>query len=175
MAMSGSGVKTDALANYGTNSANAAGAVNELNPIYSQMATGDDGLTPQQKADALTASSQSTGGGVASAVGQGGLLAARTGNAGGATAAIDDAARTAGVTNSANALNVQNQSDAIARQNQATGLNGLNSIYDEANGQADASLNTANNTQPSFLQRLASGAVGAAGMAAPTIGKAFHI
>ena len=152
--MGSSGVKGDALANYGTNSANAAGALNTINPIYSQLASGTVGYTPQEKSDMLTSSAQSLGGGVSAATGAGGLLAARTGNAGGATAAIDDAARSAGVTQSQNALNVQNQSDQLATQNQRVGLSGLNSIYGDANGQADASLNTANNTQPSFLKQL---------------------
>jgi hypothetical protein len=163
MGMSGSGVKTDALANYGTNSNNAAGALNTINPIYSSMATNPQGLTPIQKANALTASSQSAGGGVASAVGQGGLLAARTGNAGGATAALDDAARSADVTNSKNALDVQNQSDQLATQNQRIGLAGLNGIYDESNNQANASLNTATNVQPNFWQKLALQGVQSAG------------
>src|SRR5258708_6753022 len=133
------------------------------------MATNPKGYTPIQKANALTASSQSAGGGVASAVGQGGLLAARTGNAGGATAALDDAARSADVTNSKNALDIQNQSDALATQNKRIGLAGLNGIYDQANGQADASLNTANQVQPSFWQKLALQGVQSAGQ----VGSAF--
>jgi hypothetical protein len=161
--MGSSGVKKDALALSGTNSNTANSALSTINPIYSQMATGTDGLTAQQKANALTASSESAGGGVASAVGQGGLLAARTGNAGGATAALDDASRMAGVTNSKNALDVQNQSDALARMNQQTGLSGLNGIYAEANGQANANLNTASNVQPGFLQKLALQGAQAAG------------
>jgi hypothetical protein len=155
MGMSGSGVKKDAFSNYGTNASTASGAVGTLNPIYSSMATNPEGLTPIQKANALTASSESAGGGVASAVGQGGLMAARTGNVGGATAALDDASRMADVTNSKNALDVQNQSDQLATQNKRVGLAGLNGIYDESNGQANASLNTANNAQPSFLKQLA--------------------
>jgi hypothetical protein len=169
MGMSGSGVKKDALANYGTNSGNAASALSTINPIYSSMATHPEGYTPIQKADALTASSQSAGGGVASAVGQGGLLAARTGNAGAPTAALDDAARSAEVTNSKNALDVQNQSDQLATQNQRIGLAGLNGIYQDANQQADASLNTANQVQPSFMKtallQMMSNGQKAAGMA----------
>src|SRR5258708_9691735 len=133
------------------------------------MATNPKGYTPIQKANALTASSQSAGGGVASAVGQGGLLAARTGNAGGATAALDDAARSADVTNSKNALDVQNQSDQLATQNKRIGLAALNDIYNEANGQADASLNTANQTQPSFWSTLAPQGV----QSARQVGSAF--
>lgn len=164
--MGTSPVQAPALANYNTNAATAAGALNTINPIYSQMATGTDGLTQQQMGNALTASSQSAGGGMASAVGQGGLLAARTGNAGGAAAAVDDAARTAGVTNSKNALDVQNESDAIARANQSQGLAGMNSIYNDANGQADASLNTANNVAKPFWQTALLQGMQSAGQAA---------
>lgn len=155
MGVSSSGVKTDALANYGTNSANAATALGTINPIYSKMAAGGMGYTPQQKADQLTASSQAGGGGVAAAVGQGGLDAARTGNAGGTAAALDDASRNAVAQQSSDALGVQNRSDDLATENQRVGLSGLNSIYSGSNQQADASLNTANNTQPSFLKQLA--------------------
>lgn len=160
MAISGSGVKKDAFANYGTNAANAAGALDTINPIYSKLATGTVGYTPQQKADQLTASGQSLGGGVAAAVGQGGLEAARTGNAGGSAAALDDAAHNAATVQSSNALDVQNRSDDLATQNQRVGLGGLSSIYSGANQQADASLNTANNVQPGFLKTLANTALG---------------
>jgi hypothetical protein len=164
-------VKKDALALSGTNSNNAANALSTINPIYSKMATGTVGLAPQQKADALTASAQANGGGMASAVGQGGLYAARTGNAGAATAAIDDAARSAGVQSSKDALDVQNQSDQLAQQNQRIGLAGLNGIYQDATGQADAALNTANQAQPSFLSKLALTGVQAAGQAAGAFAK----
>ena len=151
---SGSGVKTDAFQNYGTNAGTAAGALSTVNPIYSKLATGTVGLTPQQQSNALTASGQSLGGGVASAVGQGDLMAARTGNVGGYTAALDDASRQAGVQQSSNALGVQNQSDQIARQNQQIGLGGLSGIYNDANGQANQSLQVANQAQPGFFSKL---------------------
>lgn len=163
--MGSNNVKDKALNNSDVNAANAANALSTINPIYSQMAQGNMGLTDQQKANALTASGQSLGGGVSSAVGQGGLYAARTGNAGAATAALDDAARQAQVQQSQNALDIQNQSDAIARANQAQGLSGLNQIYAESNGQATANLNTANNAQKPWWQTALAGAAGGAGMA----------
>lgn len=144
MAISASGVEKNALANSANAVNQSTAAYNTVNPIYSAMATAPQGFTPTQKANMLTASSQSGGGGVASAVGQGGLYAARTGQAGGATAALDDAARSAGVTNSSNALNVQNESDQLATQNQRIGLSGLNGIYNDANSTATNDLNTAN-------------------------------
>jgi hypothetical protein len=147
MAMSGSGVEKNALNNSGQAVGQATTAYNTVNPIYSAMAKDPQGLTPVEKANSLTASEQSTGGGVASAVGQGGLMAARTGNAGGATAALDDASRMAGVTNSANALDVQNRSDQLATQNQRLGLAGVNGIYQDANKTGEGYLNIADSSQ----------------------------
>lgn len=161
MAMSGSGVEKNALANSAQSEGQATTALDTINPIYSKLATGTQGYTPQQKADQLTASSQSLGGGVAGAVGQGGLLAARTGNAGGATAALDDASRSAGATESGNALDIQNQSDQLASQNQRIGLSGLNSIYSDANRTGANYLDIANSSQ----QATAKNKMGYIGMA----------
>lgn len=144
MAMSGSGVEKDALAASGTAQNQAAGAYGTLNPIYTQEATNPQGFTQQQTANQLTASAQNLGGGVAADVGQGALLAARTNNAGGATAAIDAAAHGAQAQQSENALGVQNQSAMLARQQQQQGLAGLNGIYDDANRTGGDYLNTAN-------------------------------
>lgn len=155
-----SGIEKNALAQSGTNSTTAAGALGAINPIYQNLATGTAGYTPTQKANALTSSSQALGGGVASAVGQGGLLAARTGNAGGAAAALDDASRQAGVQQGANALDVQQQSDQLAHQNQQIGLSGLNSIYQGANGQTTSALNAASGAPQPFAKQLLNTAVG---------------
>jgi hypothetical protein len=148
---------------------NAQQAFNQVNPIYAQLAQGNTGLTDQQKTDALTASGQSLGGGLASAVGQGGLMAARTGNAGGATAALDDAARQAAVQQSQNALAVQNQDAALKEQNRQIGLAGLNGIYNTGTGAQTSNLNTSvsagNSQKPSFWQNLAGGALGGASAA----------
>lgn len=161
MAISGSGVEKNALNNSATAVGQATSAYSTANPIYSKLATGTVGYTPQQKADQLTASSESTGGGVASAVGQGGLLGARTGNAGAATAALDDASRNAVAQQSSDALGVQNRSDELATQNQRVGLSGLNSIYDNANKTGSDYLDIANSSQ----QATAKNKMGYIGMA----------
>lgn len=153
MAISGSGVEKNALANSGAAVAQATNAYNTVNPIYSKLATGTVGYTPQQKADELTASSQSGGGGVASAVGQGGLLAARTGNAGGAAAALDDASRNAVAQQSSDSLGVANRSADLATQNQRVGLAGENSIYNDANRTGTDYLNTANSAAQAEANR----------------------
>lgn len=150
---SSSGVEKNALNNSAVAGNTASGALSTINPIYSQMAEGNMGFTPQQKSNMLTASGQSLGGAVSGAVGEGGLLAARTGNAGGSASALDDAARTAGVQESSNALGVENADASLAHQNQITGLNGLNSIYDDANKTGVDYLNTANSAQQAAAAR----------------------
>lgn len=147
MAVSGSGVEKNALNQSANAQGTAASALGTINPIYSQLATGTVGYTPQQKADLLTAGGESVGGSTAGAVGQGGLYAARTGNAGGAMQAIDDAARNGQVQSSDNALKVNTDSDALATANQRVGLSGLNSIYDDANRTGSDYLSTANSSQ----------------------------
>jgi hypothetical protein len=136
-------VEKAALGSYGAATGQATNAYNIANPIYAQEATNPQGFTPQQKADMLTASNGALGGSNSAAVGQGALLAARTNNAGGADAAIADAARAAGAQQSQNALGVDNQSAMLARQQQQQGLAGLNGIYADANGAAQGYLGTA--------------------------------
>ena len=107
-----------------------------------------------------TASTQTLGGGQASAVGQGGLLAARTGNAGGAAAAIDAASQQAGQTNSQDMLGVANNNANLMQKQQQEGIAGLNSIYDTGTQASISALNTANGVKPPFWQTLANTAVG---------------
>jgi hypothetical protein len=157
---SSSGIKKDAFATYGQQSAEGQAAEQQLNPIYSNEATNPQGYSPTELAAMQTASAQTLGGGVASAVGQGGLLAARTGNAGGAAAAIDAASQQAGQTNSQNMLNVANQNANLMQKQQQAGISGLNSIYDTGTQAADAALNTANNVRAPFWQTLTNTALG---------------
>lgn len=150
---SGSGVEKNALNNSANAVTQANGAYNTVNPIYTAMAEHPTGYTPQQKANLNTASMESVGGSVAGAVGQGNLEAARTNNAGGYTAALDDAARGGMVQNSENALGVQNQDAQLATQNQRIGLNGLNGIYQDANQTGEGYLNTANSASQAAANR----------------------
>jgi len=138
------GIEKDALANAGTAGSQSAAAYQAASPIYAQLAQGNTGYTPQQTADQLTSSQQTLGGGIASAVGQNGLTAARTGNAGGNPLALDDAARGAGVTQSGNALDVAKANADLMQKNRNIGLAGESGIYSDANSTANANLNTAN-------------------------------
>lgn len=148
--MGASGVKKDALNISGANSTLAGNAASTINPIYAQEATSPTGYTPQQRANQLTASSQALGGGMASAVGQGNLMAARTNNAGGSNLALDDAARNASAKQSENALGVENDNAQLMEKQKQEGLAGLNSIYGTGTNASISALNTANNVQPSF-------------------------
>lgn len=161
--MGSSGVKTNALAQFGQNSNAASSALQQVSPVYGQMLTGTDGYTPTQSADMNTAAMQGNGGGQAAAVGAGNLLAARDNNIGGLGSSISTAAQGAGDRNSAAALQVQNQSTNLADQRQQQALQGLSGIYSSSDAQANADLNTANNAQqPFWKQALLSGIKGAA-------------
>ena len=152
---SSSGVKQNAFAISGQNQALAQQASGTALPLYQQLAQGNQGFTPQQSANMLTASGQSLGGGQAAAVGQGALMQARTGNAGGYASAIDDAARQAGVQQSQNALGIQDQSAMLAHQNQLAGLQGLSGLNAQGTQGAISALNTANSAQQPFWKSFA--------------------
>lgn len=137
------GVEGQALNGYGTASGQATNAYNTAMPIYQQMATRPQGYTPQEMANRTTASLQSLGGANSAAAGEGALASARTNNAGGYQAAIDDAARQSGAQQSQNVLGIMDQSDALQRQQQQEGLQGLSNIYGEGNSAAQGYLNTA--------------------------------
>ncbi len=143
MAMSQSGVEKDALGASGTATAQGSAAYGTAAPVLNTMATNPMGYSPADLAAMKTSSIQSTGGATAGAVGQGGLEAARTNNAGGSTAAIDDAARSGQVQNSVNALGVDTANANLKQQQQQEGLRGLGQIYDGANRTNIDALNTA--------------------------------
>jgi hypothetical protein len=143
MALSQSGVEKDALGASGTATAQGGAAYGTIAPVLSTMATSPMGYSPADMAAMKTSSIQSTGGSTAGAVGEGGLEAARTGNAGGSTAAVDDAARSGLVQNSVNALGVDTANANLKQEQQKEGLTGLGQIYSDANRTNVDALNTA--------------------------------
>jgi hypothetical protein len=161
------GVEKDALGSYGTATGQANNAYGVAAPIYQQMAQRPQGYTPQQMANQVTASNQTLGGANSSAVGEGALASARTNNAGGYQAAIDDAARQSGAQQSQNVLGIQNRSDMLARQQQEQGLEGLSGVYREGNQAGQGYLNEANQAAANnpWMKLLQAG-VGASGQAA---------
>ena len=129
-----------------------------------------------------TAAQQSAGGSTAGAVGQGGLYAARTRNAGGAQNAIGNATRGAGANLSKVAVGTELASNEQAQQNQQRGISGLQGLYGTEIGQGENALGLSNEAlgvaakaKPSFWQSLATDAIDpiAAGFGGAVSGRLF--
>lgn len=105
--------------------ANAGALEGTLAPQLEAEAAHPSGFAPADLAAMNTAAQQSAGGGQAAATGQGGLLAARTRNAGAPAAAIDAAARTSGRNLSAAGLRTQEENAREKLGQQQAGLTGL--------------------------------------------------
>lgn len=132
------GVEKQQLANSGVAqglsnqlTANAANIYGGLEPILASQAAHPAGFTPTQKASINTAAQQSAGGTNAGAVGQGGLYAARTRNAGAGQAAIGASSRSAGANLSKSAVGTEVQDADLAQQNRNRALGGLQGLYGE--------------------------------------------
>ena len=130
------GVEKDQLANSTTANnlsnnltANASNIYGGLEPTLQAQASHPSGYTPMQKANMNTAAQQSAGGSIAGAVGQGGLYAARTRNAGAAQNAIGSAVRSAGSNISREAVGTEMADANLAQKKQAAGLGGLSNMY----------------------------------------------
>jgi hypothetical protein len=130
------GVEGQQLANSATAqnlsnnlTANAANIYGGLEPTLQAQASHPSGYTPVQKANMNTAAQQSGGGSTAGAVGQGGLYAARTKNAGAAQNAIGSAVRSAGSNLSREAVGTEMADANLAQKKQAVALGGLQGMY----------------------------------------------
>jgi hypothetical protein len=175
------GVSKDAFANSGTASnlsnqltTNAANIYGGLEPALAARAATPMGYTPAQKASINTAAQQSAGGSTAGAVGQGGLYAARTRNAGAPAATIGAANRAAGSNLSRNAVNTEVKSADLGQQNQRAALGGLESVYgtelsggENALGLSNQALGIANQADANNpWMKILQSSLGAAGQAA---------
>jgi hypothetical protein len=98
-------------------------------PQLQNEAVNPAGIAPADLAAMNTAAQQSGGGAAAGTVGQGGLLSARTRNAGGPANAIASGVRTAGQQASNAALGVQNENTQAKLHQQQAGLGGLENLY----------------------------------------------
>ena len=176
------GVEKDQLANSTTAqnlsnglTANAANIYGGLEPTLQAQASHPSGFTPMQKANMNTAAQQSAGGSTAGAVGEGGLYAARTRNAGAAQNAIGSAVRSGGSNLSREAVGTEMADANLAQKKQAGALGGLQGMYgtelsggENALGLSNSALSgadqsAANNpwlkvmtTVPSYMQGAAS-------------------
>lgn len=108
---------------------NAGNLFNQLFPYYSSEAFNPTGYGASDLSAMNTASGESTGGSVAGAVGQGGLQAARTRNAGSFQAAADESARAGMRQNSSNALKTQTENAKLEQEQATEGAKGLSSLY----------------------------------------------
>lgn len=138
------------------------------------------GYTPTQKAAINTAAQQSAGGSNAGAVGQGGLYAARTRNAGAGQGAIGASTRAAGSNLSRNAVNTEVENANLGQQNQRAALGGMEGLYgtalkggEEALGLSNQSLGIADQAAANnpWMKLLLQGMQSGGEVAAAELGK----
>ena len=110
---------------------NASSIYSTLAPQLQAEAAHPSGMSPTDLAAIDTATKQTAGGTQAGATGQGALLAARTRNAGGADAAIANAARSGGEQQSQATLDTQMANEKLKEHQQQAGLTGLEGLYGE--------------------------------------------
>lgn len=123
------GAATSAQGISNTAGGNAQGLYSTLAPELLTEATHPSGFAPTDLAAMDTAGQQSAGGTQAAAVGQGALKAARTRNAGGSDAAIEQSSRDAGEQLSRGALGTQIL-NAKTKEGQREGaLHGLEGLF----------------------------------------------
>ena len=140
----GSGIKGDALANAGRGIQQQTSARNQMlgfagrgDKLYNTMfpTLRNELINPQGFGSDMnainTANQQSIGGSVAGAVGQGNLMAARTGNAGGFAPALDEAARSGARQLSQNAVGTQEANAYLKQQQREQATQALGNIYGE--------------------------------------------
>lgn len=136
---------------------NAGGLYGVLAPELESEAAHPQGFDPTTMAQMTTAAEQAAGGSQAGATGQGGLLAARTRNAGGAQAAIASGARSAGRNLSQGVLGTQLANARLRAQQQQEATSGLENLYNTEEGSSIGALGeVAPNVQANTAQQNAS-------------------
>ncbi len=100
-----------------------------LAPAYSRDIANPVGLSPNDKARMNTAAMESEGGANAGAVGQSALQAARTRNAGGADAAIQESAREAGRGVTRAGLGTELADTELKQRKEAAAKEGMGQLY----------------------------------------------
>lgn len=122
---------TTAANNSNAFGGNASSLYSTLTPQLTNEAANPQGFNPADEAGMQTEAQQTAGGTQSAAVGEGGLQAARTRNAGAPAAAIADASRGAGEQLSKNSLGISNANARLKegqRQSALTGLQGLTGL-----------------------------------------------
>jgi hypothetical protein len=124
---------------------NANSLYGDLVPTLEGEIAHPAGYAPSDLSAMETGAQQSAGGSQASAVGQGGLYAARTGNKGAAAAAIADASRGAGQQLSKNLLGIRSANANLKNEQQQAGISGLTNLTGLETGASNTALgNVAN-------------------------------
>ena len=119
---------------------NANSLYGDLAPTLESEVAHPAGFAPTDEAAMETGAQQSAGGSQSGAVGQGGLYAARTGNRGGAAAAIADASRGAGQQLSKNLLGIRSANANLKNEQQQAGLSGLENLTGLETGASNTAL-----------------------------------
>lgn len=135
-----SGAAGQSNANANTFMGNAKSLYGDLAPTLESEVAHPAGYSPSDLSAMETGAQQSAGGSQAGAVGQGGLYAARTGNRGGAAAAIADASRGAGQQLSKNLLGIRSANANLKNQQQQAGLSGLENLTGLEAGASNTAL-----------------------------------
>ena len=133
---------------------NAGSLYSTLAPQLESEAAHPAGFAPTDLAAMDTANRQAAGGTMAAATGQGGLMAARTRNAGAPMAAIAQAARTSGEQASEGALATQIKNATMKESQRRAALGGLEGLYGtnmgtsvNALGQVAGNVNASTNAE----------------------------
>lgn len=123
------GVRQQGTQLFNQANSNAEAIINQLAPEYQAEINNPQGIGASGLAAENTAAQQSTGGSVAGLVGQGNLTAARTRNAGGFGAALDESSRQAMRQNAQDAVGIQANNENLKEQQRQEGLAGLEGLY----------------------------------------------
>lgn len=126
---------------------NANALFGTLAPELTQQVRNPTGLSPTQRASMTTAGMQTAGGSMAGAVGQGALQAARTRNAGGSDAAIQESARNAAQANGNTALKTELADAELKEKNRQGALSGMGGLL---GGQTSASIGALGQVAPNI-------------------------
>lgn len=134
------GAATQATNNSNTFGGNAGSLFSTLAPALTAEAANPTGYNPSDLAAMNTEAEQSAGGTQAGAVGQGGLMAARTRNKGAAAGAIADSSRGAGEQLSKNALGISVGNARLKEQQRQSGISGLEGLTGLETGATNQAL-----------------------------------
>lgn len=132
--------ESTSAANSGKFTGNANSLYGDLAPTLESEVAHPAGYAPSDLSAMETGAQQSAGGSQAGAVGQGGLFAARTGNKGGAAAAIADASRGAGQQLSKNLLGIRSANANLKNEQQQAGISGLTNLTGLETGASNNAL-----------------------------------